>query len=415
MFGDIFRYYYLFLKLFGCFVMTMTSSNKADKPVIRVGNIVEEGKMGGPQFRIVRVARLLHGEVETTVIMPNENSKAFRKLCDESSIPYNSLWMSRITKEWRVALRYFLFSLYEIAALSVFLKKQKFDLIHISGGAWQYKGILAGKIAGTKVIWHLNDTYMPWLFRKLFSILGVLADGYIYSSSRTMKFYKPYVSKEKSEFIIIPPVDTALFSPDKLFSGDMEHSERWKNKIVIGSIGNINPIKGFDLFIQVASILNDKLKDLFFVIVGTVYKNQQGYFKKLKQVADQLAVTNLEFVEGCDDVRSMLKRFDIYVCASVSESGPMTLFEAMAMEKPVVSTDVGDVPVYVRNGSNGFVVPVGDSRAMAERITMLVGNKKIRDDFGQKSRQIAIQELDVKICAERHLDAYNSILNMHNI
>ncbi len=72
---------------------------------MRIANIIEVGKLGGPQMRMVRVAAALEGRAETLIFMPRENSVPFRALCDGSSAAYLALPRARITKEWRAALR----------------------------------------------------------------------------------------------------------------------------------------------------------------------------------------------------------------------------------------------------------------------------------------------------------------------
>ena len=106
---------------------------------IRVANIIEEGKLGGPQIRIVMVASAMREDVDTTVIMPFENSKMFRDQCNANGVKYKAMSISRITTEWRAALHYIIFSIFEIAKIVRFLKREKFDLVHVSGGSWQYK------------------------------------------------------------------------------------------------------------------------------------------------------------------------------------------------------------------------------------------------------------------------------------
>jgi glycosyltransferase involved in cell wall biosynthesis len=378
---------------------------------IRIANIIEEGKLGGPQLRIIQVAAALRPRFETTVIMPRENSELFREKCDVLGIPYKTLWMSRLTKEFKVAFRYLLFSVFEIAQLVRYFRQEKFDLVHVSGGSWQYKGLIAGKLSGTKVVWHLNDTYMPWVIRKLFGLLSFLADGYIYSSNATKEYYDSYVKKEKPGFVILPPVDTTHFNPSQQYEGDEGLVEKWEGMVVVGTIANINPLKGFDVFIRVAGALNRKFDNVHFVVVGHVYKRQHNYFHSLQKMCEQLSVSNLDFVGGRKDVRPILKRFDVFACSSPAESGPMTLFEAMAMRKPVVSTNVGDVGHYVSNGHNGYIVDVGDWETFEECLAKLVADKKNRLEFGQRSGQIAVEKLDIANSVSLHLMAYSKFVN----
>ena len=387
--------------------MTGSISNKS---FIRVANITEEGKLGGPQVRIAQVANSLHGQVETIVVMPDENSGTYRKLCEELGIRYKTFWMSRVTKEWSVALRYFLFFSYEVIRLFSYFKRENFDLVHVSGGSWHYKGVIAGRLAKRKVIWHLNDTSMPWVFREIFRLLSPLANGYVYASKRSMKYYSSLIKQGKPEFLIPAPVDTLKFNPTQKYNGDGAFKKGRHGKIVIGTVANVNPIKGLEVFIHCAAELNKINDNIVFVVVGKIYSAQQRYFKQLQQLCEYLSVDNIEFVGGRSDVRPMLQNFDVYVCSSQAESSPMSVWEAMAMEKPVVSTDVGDVPIYVRDGYNGFIVDVGDSKRMAERIAALAVDENMRHDFGCRARAIAVQELDIEKCAQRHLDAYVNIV-----
>ena len=81
------------------------------------------------------------------------------------------------------------------------------------------------------------------------------------------------------------------------------------------------------------------------------------------------------------------------------------------MAKPIVSTDVGDVPLYVKDGVNGFIINVGESEALADRIGRLIADESLREQFGSQSRKVVIQELDLSRCAERHIEAYKAIFD----
>ncbi|MDD3883604.1 MAG: glycosyltransferase family 4 protein [Gallionella sp.] len=377
---------------------------------MRIANVIEEGKLGGPQVRICSVAAALKGQVETTVIMPAENSQAFCERCDALGVTYKTIPLTRITKEWNVAIRYVLFSIFEVLWLAWILRRAKFDVVHVSGGAWQYKGVLAAKLAGIKVLWHLNDSSLPWLFRTFFAVMTPLSNGYIYSAKRAETYYKNYLFAHRLSCIIPPPVDTAYYSPYRNYSGCDELTRKCAGKLVVGTIANVNPIKGLDVFIKAAKILNDKFDNLLFLVVGQISGRQSGYYIKLQELASNLNVRNLIFLGARSDVRNLLNQFDYYVCSSYSETGPMTLWEAMAMEKVVVSTDVGDVTQYIQNGYNGFVVPVGDAQAMADAIVNLVNTPELRGLFGKRAREVACRELDIDIIAAKTAEAYRSVL-----
>lgn len=385
---------------------------KKNNTQINVANIIEEGKLGGPQVRICSVARALKGSVNTTVIMPIENSDTFQQKCILYNVPYKAFTITRITKEWRVAIRYILFSLFEISRLARFLEKGKYDLVHVSGGSWQFKGVIAARLAGKKVVWHLNDTYMPKVIKRIFSILSQFADGFIFASERSRNYYASMVRNDKPYFVIPAPVDAIAFDPEREYFDEKEVFGHWVGKKIIGTIANVNRIKGLDVLIRSAMHLNKQGFNVQFVVVGEIFPSQQAYYMELCKLATELGVENVEFVGARNDVRPFLNRFDVYLCSSNAESSPLSVWEAMAMAKPIVSTDVGDVPLYVKDNESGFIVDVGDSTAIAERLVTLLENEELRNDFGKKARDVAARELDLTRCAERHLNAYQKILSL---
>jgi glycosyltransferase involved in cell wall biosynthesis len=179
---------------------------------------------------------------------------------------------------------------------------------------------------------------------------------------------------------------------------------------VVGIVANINPIKGLEVFIKAAALINRQTTNVHFAVLGPIYENQKRYFNELELLCEKLSVSNIEFLGGRSDVRPLLKRFDIYVCSSLAESSPISVWEAMAMGTPVISTDVGDVPLYVRDEDNGFIVNVEDSEALAERLKLLISNSELRHQFGARGREVVVSELGLGRCAARHLNAYNNIL-----
>ena len=377
---------------------------------MRVANIIEEGKLGGPQVRIVMVAAALKELVETTVVVPKENSKLFQKRCQMLGVRFKVMPITRITKEWRAAMRYVLFSFFEIVQLAFYFRKQGFNLIHVSGGSWQYKGIIAGKLAGIKILWHLNDTFMPFWIRWLFRIFSLLPDGFVYSSECTRNYYESLIKSGGPKFVIPAPVDVKEFNPEIEYTGDQEIIDQLRGRFVVGTVANVNSIKGLDVIIRCASRLNKSSSPIHFVIVGPIYNNQRKYYESLLNLCKELNVSNVQFVGEREDVRHLMQRFDVYLCSSSTESSPIAVWEAMAMGKSIISTSVGDVPMYIQNGRNGFLVDVGDYEGCADHLETLMADSQLRERFGKEARATATRCLDISHCAELHLKAYEQLL-----
>ena len=83
------------------------------------------------------------------------------------------------------------------------------------------------------------------------------------------------------------------------------------------------------------------------------------------------------------------------------EGVPRTLLEALAMSKPIVTSNSTGCKEVVEHGKNGFLVPVKDPAALVEKLTILMDDENMRHAFGEHSRKLAETEFDEKIVVDR--------------
>lgn len=381
--------------------------------LIIIANIIEEGRYGGPQARITRVAECLKANegIDTLIIAPAQESERFSSEAGERDIPIHTLNMRRLSRSPRSIIKYFATFAKEVCVLCKLMKKVNADLVHCNNTR-QYKGVVAAKLSGKKVIWHLQDTSNPKLIKALFFLLAPLADSFIVAGKRVGEYYlkNPFLRHNPAK-TIQAPVQTGYFNPAEC---DPDPRMAAPSGLNIVSVGNINPIKGYEYFIEAAAILSKIDKNLNFWIVGKNYKNQIKYFQKLQRLTQDKGLDNFRFYGPSSEVRTVLKAADIYVCSSIAEASPISVWEAMSMKKAIVSTDVGDVKRFVKNDDSGFIVPIRDSKALADRIKMLIQDANLREKLGERARSIAIESLDISICAKRHMEIYTEILSKTN-
>lgn len=380
---------------------------------MRIGNFIEEARMGGPQIRNLKVASALKKKIEIVLIFPKENSKDYKKNCKLLKIQHLSLPLTTIKRGFINIISYVFFFFFEVVMLARTFKKYNFDLIHVSGGCWQSKGIFAAKLAGIRVIWELNDTNTHGIFKKLFFFINNLADGFIFASEKTKIYYKELISSKKKSYVIQSPVDLDFFNPNLTYLNDKFFKRKNKKKVIIGTIANVNPVKNLELFLEVAKKLSRYSKEVIFIVVGSIYSSQKKYYNFLNYKKKKLNLKNFFFLNSRKDIRPLLKIIDIYVCASKNESSPLSVWEAMSMEKAIVSTDVGDVKKFVIDGKNGFIVNVNDAHNLAYCVKKFIENPGLRKNFGKKSRMIANNKLNINICSKLHFLAYKSIAKLN--
>ena len=90
---------------------------------------------------------------------------------------------------------------------------------------------------------------------------------------------------------------------------------------------------------------------------------------------------------GQRDIAEVLPFADIYVEPALSVDIGIASMEAMAQGLPIISTNVGEMPVFVKDSENGFFLPPADSGALAEKILTLLQNDELRKKMGEKSKE----------------------------
>jgi glycosyltransferase involved in cell wall biosynthesis len=108
--------------------------------------------------------------------------------------------------------------------------------------------------------------------------------------------------------------------------------------------------------------------------------------------ADRIAAwkaSGIEFLGEMGDVRPALAEASIYVLPSYREGTPRSVLEAMAMGRPVITTDAPGCRETVSEGINGLLVPVRDSASLAEAMIRLAVDPEMRARFGAESRKLA--------------------------
>ena len=109
-----------------------------------------------------------------------------------------------------------------------------------------------------------------------------------------------------------------------------------------------------------------------------------------------------------NDIKEQIDACDIFVLPSYREGIPRTLLEAASMSKPIITTNAIGCKEVVDDGVNGFLIPVGDSKALATKIKILVDDVNLRIEMGKQSRIKALREFDVNIIVEQYLRLYNA-------
>ena len=161
---------------------------------------------------------------------------------------------------------------------------------------------------------------------------------------------------------------------------------------LVGTIGRLVYQKNFSCFLKAAHHVHLKRKQVKFVIVG--HGEEESH---LKSLAESLGISQVCTFAGLRfDTAKVLSALDIFVLPSILEGLPRIVIEAMAMERPIVATDIDGVREELRHDETGLLVPPADPAALAEAILSLLDNQEKARRLGRAARKDAEQRFNLE-------------------
>ncbi|PMM56245.1 glycosyltransferase family 4 protein [Vibrio lentus] len=157
--------------------------------------------------------------------------------------------------------------------------------------------------------------------------------------------------------------------------------------------------KGIREYAKAAEIVKQQYPEAVFELVGPEDPSPDGI--KLEEVNEWVSSSAIEYSGSTADVRPFIENCSIYVLPSYHEGMPRTVLEAMAMGRPILTTDVPGCRETVVNGENGWLVEKANVEQLAERMIWFIENQEQWSVMGEKSHTMANEKFDVhKVNAE---------------
>ena len=111
------------------------------------------------------------------------------------------------------------------------------------------------------------------------------------------------------------------------------------------------------------------------------------------------------------ELEAAIKRAALIVVPSEwNENSPISILEAMAYGKPIVASQIGGIPELVREGKTGLLFDPGNVDQLSDKITMLLGNRGLREAFGRKAREIVEAEYSLKAHGSALISLYDAVV-----
>jgi len=167
-------------------------------------------------------------------------------------------------------------------------------------------------------------------------------------------------------------------------------------------VGRLAPQK--DPLTLLRAIQNLSRGKLFLIGDGPL-RFQAERFIRQNRLASRVILTGARM-----DIPDILAASDVFVLPSRWEGLPLVIIEAMMAGLPVVASRVGGVPELVEDGITGFLVPPGDSEALAEALQWLIEDKELRRRMGEAGREKALRKFTLDRMLRETQALYEEIL-----
>lgn len=213
--------------------------------------------------------------------------------------------------------------------------------------------------------------------------------------------------REKKASVIYNGIDTSAFIRTR--SSTLRLKYGWsEDEIIIGSLGNIRPAKGYDILLQAAALLESSSRSYRFVIAG---QGKGKLYENLLALRKELDLEEkVQFLGFIDDAADFLANIDIFLSSSISEGLPLSAIQAMVAALPMVATRCGGYEGLITDGKNGVLTEVGSPGAIAEAIEMVASDPELQSKLAQNAKSYAIETYDLQVMLSAYTRVYDRFL-----
>ena len=366
----------------------------------------------------IRVMHLLHSletgglEKGTATLVNNMNPEIFESsICCLSGLGAS---LNLIKKE---GLKIFDMKTTDAHELFLFLKlarlfrEQRVDILHAKGWPALFDGVLGARIAGVPVVIYSEhgkntDDFFEIKKRRVWTrrLLAPFMDKIVTVSEELKRGLVEITGLNEKRIVCIHNgvefFDICVESAKKRKELGVEQGD-----ILVGTVGRLDPVKNFDIFIRSAEMVLKEFPQVKFLLVG------DGPIRKdLELLVSELGLSrHVIFLGERNDVAELLNVMDIFVLPSKSEGLSNTILEAMSVGLPVIATNVGGNPELVIDGETGVLIQPWDASVLAAAIINLLRDNEKRKKMGDAGFIKAKGEFSIEKMVKSYEELYLSL------
>ncbi|WP_438288214.1 glycosyltransferase family 4 protein [Edwardsiella tarda] len=169
--------------------------------------------------------------------------------------------------------------------------------------------------------------------------------------------------------------------------------------IVFTMISRLLIDKGVREYVQAASYVKKTYPNVCFDFIGGLDENLGGV--KKEELDKWIKMGDVNFKGVSNDIPDVLKNTSVFVLPSYREGVPRSTQEAMAVGRPIITTNVPGCKETVIDGVNGFLVPPWDAQSLAEKMIYFIENESEIERMGKESRFLAESKFDEDVFCDK--------------
>lgn len=372
----------------------------------RVLRIINRLNLGGPTYNAAYLTKYLAPEFETLLVsgMKDDSEESSEFIVESMGI--TPVYISNMQREINLKND---FDAYK--QLSKIIKEFKPDIVHTHAAKAGTLGRIAAWNNNVPVIihtfhGHVFHSYFSPLKTKFFigieKILSSISTGIIAISDEQKKDLceKYCVSKSAKTHIVPLGFDLERFAQNK----DIKRQDFRKKynlnyeTIAVGIIGRLVPVKNHTLFVKAWKNISSQYKNKVHAFIIGDGEDRL----KIESLCNELGIlfntpdnkvdgANLTFTSWIKEVDWAMAGLDIIALTSFNEGTPVSLIEAQAAGKPILSTNVGGLSNAVLEGETCLLSDSDDLLAFTENLTRLLGDKSLRDKMSLAGPAFAME------------------------
>lgn len=372
----------------------MISDVKSNKDKIKILRIIARLNMGGPAIHVLLLTSGLNNKRFLSYLVTGtvaDGERDITYIAKEMGI--DPFVIPELSREIRLNNDFASFlKLYNL------MRKLKPDIVHTHTAKAGTLGRIAAMINRVPIRIH---TFHGHVFHSYFSALRTRAFIMIEKilarfTNKIIVISQNQLNEVRDRYRIAPDEKCSVI-PLGLnlgpFLNSDEKNTNEKNRrdtLSVGIVGRLVKVKNHRMFLDVVKKIRSDAPDMkvkFLIIGDGPLRNELGSYARNSKIEDLVIFTGWSI-----KLEAIYKDLDLVCLTSLNEGTPISLIEAMASGKPVISTDVGGVRDVVAHNESGLLSPSGDVERFSANLLKLLRNKEMRGRMGMAGRAAVIKK-----------------------